>query len=185
MGGMPSTFRPELVPAWAKVAAWVVPLTVLPSAAWRVTDWFNGIVLGRSPCHPPSTPLWEKIYVPSLSVVSVGLALLTIGLVRPWGEVFPRWLPWLGGRRVPVAFAVTAATIGAGLVLAFMVRGVLIDAAPLKPLPPGCHVPGWEVLRWYLPMFLWPPLLLAVTGHYWHRRTRRTRRTRRYERNPA
>jgi hypothetical protein len=30
--------------------------------------------------------------------------------------------------------------------------------------------PGWDVLRWYLPMFLWPPLLLAVTWHYLRRR---------------
>jgi len=39
-----------------------------------------------------------------LPSVQLGLALLTIGLIRPWGEVFPRWLPALGRQRAPVAF---------------------------------------------------------------------------------
>nr|WP_042187510.1 hypothetical protein [Kibdelosporangium sp. MJ126-NF4] len=44
-----------------------------------------------------------------LSTVPTGIAapvlacviLLTVGLIRPWGEVFPRWIPRLGGRPVP------------------------------------------------------------------------------------
>ncbi|MCF2434810.1 hypothetical protein LV779_08895 [Streptomyces thinghirensis] len=34
--------------------------------------------------------------------MSEALALLTLGLVRPWGEVVPRRVPLLGGRPVPV-----------------------------------------------------------------------------------
>jgi hypothetical protein len=41
---------------------------------------------------------------------------------------------------------------------------------PRTPLPPGCSVPGWEVLRRYAPMLLWPPVLLALTWHYLRRR---------------
>jgi hypothetical protein len=164
-----STFRSELVPTWAKIAAWAVPVTVLPSAIWRVVDHIGGILHGGHACAAPGDPQWEKIYVPSLSVVSLGLALLTLGLVRPWGEVFPRWIPGIGGRRVPVPFAVGIATTGALLVAGFIVRGV-IDGEPGHPLPPGCTPPGWEVLRFYLPMVLWPPLLLAVTWHYYRRR---------------
>jgi hypothetical protein len=26
--------------------------------------------------------------------------------------------------------------------------------------------PGWEVLRWYLPLLLWGPLLLVITRDY-------------------
>jgi hypothetical protein len=162
----------DSVPTWAKLAAWAVPLTVLPSATWRLVDAINGFLHGH-PCAAPGNPLWEKIYVPFLSFGSIGLALLTVGLIRPWGEVFPRWLPAVGGRRVPVAFAVSAATTGAVLVSVFMIRGLFMDNEPLHPLPPGCVVPGWEVIRWYVPMVLWPPLLLAVTWHYWRRRTRR------------
>ena len=37
-----------------------------------------------------------------LAVVLVGPAVfLLLGLVRPWGMVFPRWCVWLAGRRVP------------------------------------------------------------------------------------
>ena len=35
---------------------------------------------------------------------AVGIALavfLLLGLVRPWGMVFPQWTVWLAGRRVP------------------------------------------------------------------------------------
>ncbi|TWF76567.1 hypothetical protein FHX44_112460 [Pseudonocardia hierapolitana] len=164
-----STFRAELVPTWAKVAAWAVPASVLPSAVWRVADWLSGLLRGGHPCAAPGDPLWEKIYVPSLSVVSLGLALLTLGLVRPWGEVFAAWMPWIGGRRVPVALAVGAATTGALLLTAFIVRG-LAGGEPRHPLPPGCVPPGWEVLQLYAPMILWPPLLLAVTWHHHRRR---------------
>ncbi|MBG0567790.1 hypothetical protein [Actinoplanes aureus] len=34
--------------------------------------------------------------------IGIGLAtFLLLGLVRPWGMVFPRWTLWLAGRRVP------------------------------------------------------------------------------------
>jgi hypothetical protein len=164
-----STFRPDLVPTWARVAAWAVPLTVLPSAVWRVVDWANGLARGGHVCAAPGEPVWELVYVPSLSVVSLGLALLTTGLVQEWGEVLPRWLPVVGGRLVPARLAVGAATTGALLVTAFLVRGV-IGGEPRHPLPPGCTPPGFDVLVFYLPMVLWPPLLLAVTWHYHLRR---------------
>jgi hypothetical protein len=39
--------------------------------------------------------------VPAL-LIAVGLAtFLLLGLVSPWGQVFPRWVPPLAGRRVP------------------------------------------------------------------------------------
>jgi len=165
-----TTFQREPVPTWAQVTAWAVPATVLPSAVWRIVDWAHGLAYGH-PCAAPGAPLWEKVYVPSLSVVSLGLALLTLGLVRPWGEVFPAWVPGLGGRPVPVRFGVAVAVTGALAVGAFIVRG-LVGGAPRNALPPGCVPPGWEVLQFYAPMVLWPPLLLAVTWHYHRRRTR-------------
>jgi hypothetical protein len=42
----------------------------------------------------------------------LGRGPLTIGLVRPWGEVLPRWIPLVGGRTVPVRAAVTVAGLG-------------------------------------------------------------------------
>jgi hypothetical protein len=60
---MTSTFRPELVPAWAKVAAWAVPLTTIPSVAWRTVSLVGGLVSGDDPCFAPAAPLWEKVYL--------------------------------------------------------------------------------------------------------------------------
>jgi hypothetical protein len=173
---MTATFRPELVPTWAKVAAWAVPLTTIPSIAWRMISLIDGLVSGDDPCFTPAAPLGEKLYLLAvLPSVQLGLALLTVGLIRPWGEVFPRWMPALGGRQIPVAVAVGVAAAAAVLVGVWLGIGVVMDLlgghrAPLYPVPPECPVPGWDVLRWYTPMFLWPLLLLAVTWHYLRRR---------------
>ncbi|MGP4104647.1 hypothetical protein [Nonomuraea sp. KM90] len=44
-------------------------------------------------------PTW---YMLLAGVCGIGLAVfLLLGLVRPWGMVFPRWTLWLAGRRVP------------------------------------------------------------------------------------
>jgi hypothetical protein len=44
-------------------------------------------------------PPWPAV---AAGVLGVGLAdFLLLGLVRPWGMVFPRWTLWLAGRRVP------------------------------------------------------------------------------------
>jgi hypothetical protein len=56
---------------------------------------------------------WEGPYILSLTLASEALALLTFGLVRPWGAVVPAWIPFLGGRRVPAMAAVIAASLGA------------------------------------------------------------------------
>ncbi len=38
-------------------------------------------------------------------------ALLMLGLVQRWGEVFPRWMIGLAGRRVPIVLAVVPASL--------------------------------------------------------------------------
>ena len=43
-------------------------------------------------------------------------AILTLELVLRWGEVFPRWIPFLGGKRVPISLAVVPASLVAVLV---------------------------------------------------------------------
>ena len=41
---------------------------------------------GSTTARPVHVTGWESVYVLGLSVVSEGAALLTLGLVRPWGE---------------------------------------------------------------------------------------------------
>ncbi|WP_432584819.1 hypothetical protein ABVG11_01630 [Streptomyces sp. HD1123-B1] len=46
------------------------------------------------------------------------------GLVRPWGQVFPRWTPFLHGRRVPRWLPLTPALIGAATLAPYGLFGL-------------------------------------------------------------
>ncbi len=165
-----ATRRAEPPSGWVRKAAYAVPLCVLPSAIWRLVSPAAALLRGDLPCA--SGNALEVVWVPSLSVTSLGLAWLTVGLVRPWGEVFPRWLPRVGGRPVPARAVTVAGYAGAGAIAALLLYGAIREAAgggPLHQLPEGCHQPGADVLRWYLPLLLWPPLLALVTHDYWRR----------------
>jgi hypothetical protein len=74
--------------------------------------WALGIPLGISDellREGQETGMWTS----GLFLASFGLvgAVLTLGLVQRWGEVFPRWMAGLTGRRVPIALAVVPASI--------------------------------------------------------------------------
>lgn len=58
---------------------------------------------------------------------ALGVFLLW-GLVRPWGQVFPRWTPWLRGRRVPRRLPLAPAAIGAATPAPYGVFGVAYAA---------------------------------------------------------
>jgi hypothetical protein len=51
------------------------------------------------------------MWTQGLSMATFGLvgAVLTLGLTQRWGEVFPRWMIGLAGRRVPIGLAVVPA----------------------------------------------------------------------------
>lgn len=168
----PSTRRP--VPRWVTAAAVAVPLCVLPSALWRLSLVIDVVLHGERPCRTIASPA-EGVYVAGLSVVSMAAACLTLGLVRPWGEVFPRWVPFVGGAAVPVRpvtiVAVAVATFIALLIAYGTVVSVVAPDWTVEPMPPGCSKPGWEVGVYYLPLVAWPPLLYLLTYHYYRRRT--------------
>src|SRR5690349_8118710 len=88
---MTSTEQP--VPRWADRAAHLTALTTLPSGLWRI-PLALGFSMGMTEEHAAVyVGGWESVYVLSLSVVAESAALLTLGLVRPWGERVPSWLP--------------------------------------------------------------------------------------------
>lgn len=158
------------VPRWAVIAAHAVPLVTLPSGLWRVA-----LVAGLPVADMPVRGWGEALYVLGLSVVSECLALLTLGLVRGWGEVVPGWVPLLGGRRVRPPAAVVPALLGAaGL---FLITGWFVYAAyaDLGPGVTDSAVRQALLVACYAPLFLWAPLLLAVTVAYHRRRTGRGR----------
>ena len=119
-------------------------------------------------------PLGARIGEAGLATLAIGGGILTLGLIRPWGEVWPRWVPFLAGRRVPV----TVPTVLGGLAaLAITVGGfsfvrlALIDAMGLAPEPaePPTYT-GWAT---WAPGWLWPfwgiSLAIAIIAYH-HRR---------------
>jgi hypothetical protein len=157
-------------PRWAVVAAHATLLTVLPSGIWRIFAGL-GFDLGFSDeFWGPHMPGWGTVYVIALSVVAEGLAFLTLGLVRPWGERVPSWIPLLGGRPVRPWAAIVPATLG-GLVLTFFFTH--LPFVFFTNAPDGEEAHGWWAVLMavcYLPLVAWGPLLLAVTYAYYRRR---------------
>ncbi|ACQ82443.1 hypothetical protein Bcav_4205 [Beutenbergia cavernae DSM 12333] len=99
-----------------------------------------------------------------LSVKIQGLALssgawlgffLTLGLILPWGERFPRWFPRRAGQPVPPA----AAIIPGGIV-AVMLSGAAIPLLLMMGASGAVLFPAW---------FWGPMLALAVWGYAGHR----------------
>ena len=160
----------EPVPRWALVSAYAVTWLVLPSSLWRVPVAF-GFDMGM--IDPGAGPWvwWALPYTFTLILVTEGLAFLTTGLVRRWGEVAPAWLPLIGGRPVRPLAAIVPATIG-GLALTALWTSQLASIVGIGTQL-GFTSVWWEVLAWscYLPYLAWGPLLLAVTYAYARRRS--------------
>ena len=167
-----------------RVTAFAVPLTVLPSSAWRIAACtFHAPILrgdlgsALRSSGLPGIPL--GLYVILLSIVSELLAFAVVGLVSTWGEVFPRWIPVLHGRRVPVLSAVVPAALGAAVLTLLwtwtavsLSLGLGVDGLPrLQDDPLGfSDWQGLVAVAAYAPLLLWGPLLGAVTISYWRRR---------------
>lgn len=159
-------------------AAWLTPFCVLPSAVWRV----HAITEIPEGC-PDDTG--THVYVVGLSTVTLVAASLTVGLVSPWGRTVPAWVPRLGGRGVPRAGVLTAASAGIVVLAAVDLYAVLNPVfgwrEPNDDVP-GCPPPdrtdgAWLAYAAYAPILLWLPLLTVVTIDFW-RRTRAPRRGR-------
>ncbi|KAA6223470.1 hypothetical protein CP973_17440 [Streptomyces albofaciens JCM 4342] len=152
-----------------RLTAFAVPFTVLPAGIWRLPAAFDE---GIGPA--------ERLYIISLTVFSEILAFTAFGLIARWGEVFPRWIPFLRGRRVPMTAAVVPATIGASiLTLVFTllftvseIRGTTFQGDGLPAGSPSLTT-GWEAAWYYFcyaPLALWGPLLAVLTVAYCKRR---------------
>ncbi|MER6299872.1 hypothetical protein ABT247_09900 [Kitasatospora sp. NPDC001539] len=100
-------------------------------------------------------------------------SVLSLALVRPWGRVFPRWVPAVGGSRVPRVLVLGPACFSTALLAqvgpaAFM-SGVRHYFGPRKPTDDFGLRP-WVPLTFYASWMLWGPALGAATWEY-HRTT--------------
>jgi hypothetical protein len=165
----PVTQRPVAV--WAERLAHAIPFLVLPSGLWRLAA-ACGFSMGNldDAGEPAVIHGWAAIYLVAVTLLSETIALSGFGLVRPWGEVVPAWLPFIGGRRVRPRTAVVAATLGA-------VALMLIWTVGFWDVWTGAQAhqmasPFWADVfaACYAPLNLWGPALLALTWAYHRRR---------------
>jgi hypothetical protein len=145
-----SSMTPDQAARWGRVAVWVAAAVPVGYAATRFA-WAFGIPLGFSTDQlRDMDEEMPGIWWGGAALAGMGLAgsVLTFGLIRPWGERFPRWIPVLRGRRVPVplavvpALVVAAAVTSAGLMFA---RVLYLDPDPgkLAMMGPGLLWPVW------------------------------------------
>jgi hypothetical protein len=159
------------VPGWTRTVAVIAALSPVPSSLWRLPLIF-GVSMGMDAEFMDSMmahPWWQRAgYLVGLGVLADGCAFLTLGLVRWWGEVFPRWVPLLAGRPIPPAVAIVPAVAGGLGACAFGIPLVFTWSDNVTV------VNGWTALMTacYAPLALWGPAVLVVTAAYaWRRLT--------------
>jgi hypothetical protein len=155
---------------WGRIAVYVAMLVPIIYAVTRYA-WVLGIPLGISMEHLRAGQE-SGIWISGLFLANFGLlgAAIMLGLVQRWGEVFPRWMVGLSGRRVPIALAVVPASIVSVLLI---VGGIsiwsgydqMVDAAVAS------EQDFWIVVGPTLLFPLWGAALAAATlGYYFRRR---------------
>ncbi len=155
-----------LAHGWPARAAVAVAIIVPLCYATVRMAWFVGIPLGVS-AEVLRAAREHEAWSPAgaLAMVNVAGALLTLGLVRPWGERLPRWIPWIGGRPVPPRLPLFMALPVAALVTSAGIGAVRLHLAD------GFGPDGWGGGA---PALLWPlwgvALAAAAAGCYERRR---------------
>jgi hypothetical protein len=168
---------PNKAARWGRIAVYV---SIVPPVFYAFTRyaWALGFPLGMSEEY------WRRgqesgLWIAGLFLANFGLvgAVLTLGLVQRWGEVFPRWMIGLAGRRVPIALAVIPASIVSVLV---MVGGITIWSG-LDRMVDNLVADGGKnieliggILFHVGPTLLFPvwglALAVATLGYYYRRR---------------
>ncbi len=165
--------RPDVAAQWGR---WATYVAVIIPVLYAVTRWAwaLGIPLGISEeflREGQEVGLWRA--GAALATLAVGGAILTFGLVQRWGEVFPRWIPFLGGRRVPISLAVVPASLIAVLVTTaglMFVRLTLTGRLGAMLGEGVLSAQNWAALAPELLWPLWGAALGAATLAYYYRR---------------
>ncbi len=166
---------PNQAARWGRIAVCVSMVAPVLYAFTRYA-WALGFPLGMSEEYLRRGQQ-SGIWISGLFLATFGLvgAVLTLGLVQRWGEVFPRWMIGLAGRRVPIALAVVPASLVSVLLA---VGGIVIwSALPQMVVRAGgakdIGIVGGIVVG-VGPTLLFPvwgiALAVATLGYYFRRR---------------
>jgi len=168
---------PDDAARWGRITVYVAMVAPVFYALTRYA-WVLGFPLGMSEEYLRSGQE-SGTWISGLFLATFGLvgAVLMLGLVQRWGEVFPRWMIGLAGRRVPIALAVIPSSLASVLLivggiaiwsgLGQMVAGLMaggaedmeIIGAIIFQLGPTLLFPVWGVA-----------LAVATLGYYYRRR---------------
>jgi hypothetical protein len=162
---------------WGRIAVYVAMVAPIFYAFTRII-WALGIPLGMTEeAYNRGQEIGSWIGGLSLAALNLVGAALMLGLVQRWGEVFPRWMIGLAGRRVPIALAVVPAALASVLLT---VGGIGIWSG-LPQMVVNLRTGGsegigmiWELIIQVGPTLLFPvwgvTLALASLGYYYRRR---------------
>ncbi|MEV6973446.1 hypothetical protein [Kitasatospora sp. NPDC093806] len=125
---------PSAAPAPVQLAVLAGSLAFVPYVVMKLTWAFGGTFAGLSGAQMRAdaerngaSGLWLALESWGLDATALLAALgvfLLWGLVRPWGQVFPRWTLPLRGRPVPRWLPLVPALLGAGTLAPYGVVGV-------------------------------------------------------------
>jgi hypothetical protein len=161
---------PAKAARWGRIAVYVAMVAPVFYAVTRYA-WALGIPLGMPEEHLRQGQE-AGIWISGLFLATFGLvgAFLMLGLVQRWGEVFPRWMVGLAGRRVPIALAV----IPASLVSVLLIVGGIGIWSGYAWMVEGAASTGENLWIVAGPTLLFPiwgaGLGVATLGYYYRRR---------------
>ncbi|GAA0960799.1 hypothetical protein GCM10009554_76300 [Kribbella koreensis] len=160
---------PEGALRWGRRAVLIAVVANIPYEFTRVA-WYFGWELGI-------THEFHQMMVDTPGMLEMGLAMATLGiggsilthgLVHRWGEVYPRWIWFKAGRRVPPLLALIPASI---------VAVVLIPAGLMNIRLPGDNAGSeWGLALPGTLWVVWGAALGAATYAYYLRRRTTCRR---------
>lgn len=130
--------EPTAAPRRVRLLAYAGAAAFLPYVAMKMTWVLGGSFAGISGAQMLATAerngasgVWLTLarwgIDATVLLAALGVFLL-LGLVRPWGQVFPRWTLVLSGRRVPRWLPLTPALIGAATLAPYGAIGVVYAA---------------------------------------------------------
>jgi hypothetical protein len=168
---------PHHAARWGRIAVYVALVAPIFYAFTRYA-WALGIPLGMSEEYLRSGQAlgtWTSgLFLATFCLVG---GLLMLGLIQRWGEVFPRWIPGLGGRRVPIGLAVVPASLASVLLIVGGI-GIWSSLTQMVANLISAGVLGTDLIRAVIFQLggtllfpLWGvALAVATLGYYYRRR---------------
>ncbi|MBE1603951.1 hypothetical protein [Actinopolymorpha pittospori] len=174
----PPDARPDgtLRPApWVKAVTWAAAAVPLLGFSVPHMLWGLGVPFGvaeteaiKDASSGASVAFWGLL----VAGPAAG-GLLTLGLIWPWGQIVPSWIPFAGGRRVPRLLPVVPPAVVGILVGQYgaMMSGCLAFGFTRTCAPDGgtqALEGNWAFSGTYPVFLLWGGFLLAATAGYVH-----------------